>query len=153
VVDINQSLGLLMSFAQKRLQQLVALEAQDLGLTSQQFWVVLLLDNGALDSVQAVGRRIGIDKPAASRLVEALAALGWVRYGEGGDSRRRSVELTGVGRRQAKRFRALAERIVTQMEAGITAAQRSAMDAGLKRIAANLDEALAARGRRSRSRS
>jgi DNA-binding MarR family transcriptional regulator len=154
-VKLEQALGLLVALADKRLQQLISIEAQAFKLTPQQFWVVLLLDDGALGSVQEVGQRIGIDKPAASRLVETLAGLSWVRYGESQDSRRRTVELTLRGRRHARKFRALALRLAEEMEAGITAAQRAAMDAGLKRLIANLDEALARRlrGKNSRSRS
>jgi DNA-binding MarR family transcriptional regulator len=154
-VTLNQTLGLLVALADKRLQQLISIETQAFGLTPQQFWAVLLLDDGALGSVQEVGRRIGIDKPAASRLVETLAGLSWVRYGESQGSRRRSVELTPLGRRQARKFRALALRLAEETEAGISAAQRAAMDAGLKRLIANLDEALARRvrdkNRKSRS--
>ena len=65
-----------------------------------------------------------------------------MRYGEAKDSRRRPVELTPRGRRHAKKFRALALRLTAEMEAGITPAQRAAMDTGLNRLIANLDGAL-----------
>jgi DNA-binding MarR family transcriptional regulator len=158
-VELTEALGLLVALADKRLQQLVSLEALEFALTPQQFWVVLLLDQGALGSVQEVGRRIGIDKPAASRLVDTLAGRSWVRFGSGGDSRRRPVELTARGRRQARRFRQVAMKLAEKIEAGITPAQKTAMDAGLRKLIANLDAALDARaaaatkGRRSKSRS
>ncbi len=146
---------MLVALADRRLQQLVSLEAHAFGVTPQQFWVVMLLDGGALGSVQEVGRRIGIDKPAASRLVEALADLGWVRYGDSADSRRRPVELTARGRRQARRFREVSMRMAAHLESGITPSQRAAMHAGLSRLIENLDQALAERlkDRRSKSRS
>ena len=74
-MTLDQALGMLVALADKRLQQLISIEAGAFALTPQQFWVVLLLDDGALGSVQEVGQRIGIDKPAASRLVETLARL------------------------------------------------------------------------------
>ena len=149
-MELEEALGLLVALADRRLQQLVAVELQQFSVTPQQFWVVLLLAQGAVQSVQEVGRRIGIDKPAASRLVETLAKLGWVRYGESGDSRRRPVELTARGQKQAERFRQVALDLAAEIEAGITPAQRAAMSYGLGRMIANLDAALT--GRRSKSR-
>jgi DNA-binding MarR family transcriptional regulator len=154
-VELEESLGMLVALADKRLQQIVSLEAQKYDITPQQFWVVLLLDGGALDSVQSVGRRIGIDKPAASRLVEALVTLGWARYGDSGDSRRRPVELTARGHRQAARFREVAFELSAAIEEGVSPAQRAAISQGLKRMIANLDGALEkrVRDRSSKSRS
>jgi DNA-binding MarR family transcriptional regulator len=146
-VELEEALGMLVAMADRRLQQLVSVEVQQFEITPQQFWVVLLLAQGALGSVQEVGRRVGIDKPAASRLVETLAKLGWVRYGESGDSRRRLVELTARGQRQAQRFRNVAVALAMEIEAGITPAQRAAMSHGLGRMIANLDGALQKRGR------
>src|SRR5579859_3699122 len=131
--------------ADKRLQQLVSVELQRFRVTPQQFWVVLLLEKSALGSVQEVGRRIGIDKPAASRLVETLLKLGWVRQGASGDSRRRSVELTARGQRQAERFRRLALDLAAEVEDGLGAALRAALSTGLARMIGNLDGALAKR--------
>ena len=134
-------LGMLVSLVQKRIQQLITLELEPLGLTPQQFWVVLLLDEGRLDSVQAVGQRIGIDKPAASRLVEQLVARRWAKL-ERGDGRRRPVELTAAGRRQAAKFRALAMRMAAEMDHGLAPIEEAAMRKGLGRMMANLDAAL-----------
>jgi DNA-binding MarR family transcriptional regulator len=153
-MELEEALGLLVALVDRRMQQLVAVAVQRFAVTPQQYWVVLLLAQGALGSVQEVGRRIGIDKPAASRLVETLVKSGWARYGAS-DSRRRPVELTARGKKQAETFRRLAIELAGEIEGGIPAAQRAAMSAGLGRMIANLDHALAKRvtGKRSKSRS
>jgi DNA-binding MarR family transcriptional regulator len=148
-VKLDASLGLLVSLVQKRIQQLITLELVPFEVTPQQLWVVLLLDDHKLGSVGEVGERIGIDKPAASRLVEQLVERGWARL-EAGDGRRRSVELTAAGRRQAARFRQLALRLSAEIEHGLSADDKAPAAEVLARMMANLDSLM---DKRSKNRS
>lgn len=135
--------GLLVSTAHTKLRQLVALRIEPLGLSSQQFWVMLLLEEGAVGSVQEVGRRIGIDKAAASRLVDKLAARGWVRSARvQTDRRRHGIELTARGRREAARFNRLAVRINREVERGFGPEHRRVLGGLLRQMIDNLDAAL-----------
>ena len=145
---MTDALGYLVAQADKRLQQLVALEMRALRVTPQQFWVLLLLYQGALKSVGEVGERIGIDRPASSRLVMELQRRGWVRL-DPPRERRRPVELTARGKQQAERFRMVAAKLAAAMEEGVQ--QRQVVAEGLMKMISNLDQAI--RGRRSRSRS
>jgi DNA-binding MarR family transcriptional regulator len=140
----EQPPGLLVSTASAKLRQLVAARIAPLGITSQQFWVMLLLGEGALDSVQQIGKLVSVDKAAASRLAEKLAARRWVRTSRSTSDRRRvGIVLTAAGKQTAARFHRLAERINDEVERGLSQKDKRVAQDILQRMIANLDAALA----------
>lgn len=142
-------IGLLVAITRRRIWQVVTAELAPYGTTAQQLWTMILLVQGEADSVLEIARRIGIDKAAASRLVDRLKRRGWIRLVRATRDRRRlKLDLTAEGRRQAEQFERLSERLVREMERGVTAHERRSIQTGLSRVLANL-EALEARHARA----
>jgi DNA-binding MarR family transcriptional regulator len=135
-------LGLLIAMARKLIHQVITIRLEPFALTAQQFWVMLLLLEDAVESVQDMGRKIGVDKPASSRLLKQLAARDWVRFAaDASDRRRLKIELTAAGRRQARQFRGMAMQLSRDLERGLDEAQRELLAQAMRQVIANLSAA------------
>jgi DNA-binding MarR family transcriptional regulator len=144
-------LGLLIVNARRLIYQTMTTRLEPFGVTAQQFWVVMLLFEDAIGGVQDVGQKVGIDKAASSRLVKQLIARGWARFVAGDrDRRRRRVELTAAGRRQAQQFRSMAMQLSRELERGLGEAEKAMLIEAMHQVLANLTAA-AARPARARA--
>jgi DNA-binding MarR family transcriptional regulator len=140
----EQPVGLLISTAHSKIRQLVVKRLAPHGITSQQFWVMLLLAEGAVASVQEIGRLVSVDKAAASRLADKLVARRWVRTTRSKTDRRRvAIELTAAGKQAAARLHHLAEQINDEIERGLSQKDKRIAGDVLRQLIGNLDAALA----------
>jgi DNA-binding MarR family transcriptional regulator len=145
-------IGLLIGIARRKIVQALSALLEASKTTPQQFWVMLLLEERAVTTVLDVSRQIGIDGPAASRLVDRLNRRGWVRLDrDHADGRRLRVELTAPGRRQATDFRKFAMRMSAAIELGLTRTEKNVVAAALRRVIGNLDSVERGGGAPSRS--
>jgi len=121
----QDSLGRLIALARRRLKQAVGRRVAPHGLSSQQFWVLVFLDEEDEPALCNVCAALRMDAPTASRIVSALARRGLVRSIEDPSDRRRSrLALTPGGRALARElqplageFRAAVERDLSRREA------------------------------------
>jgi DNA-binding MarR family transcriptional regulator len=108
--------------------------------------LVALLDFAPSGPVRMLSQVVGLTHSGAVRLVNRLAAAGYVQRGPGTDSRSVTVALTAQGRSAAQRIREHRERVITGALAGLTGTQRGQLTAACEMIIANLtDQRLARR--------
>jgi DNA-binding MarR family transcriptional regulator len=100
--------------------------------------LVALLDFAPSGPVQRLSQVVGLTHSGAVRLVNRLAAAGYVARGPGTDSRSVTVALTGQGRRAAQRIREHREQAITAALAGLTGPHRAQLAAACELIIANL---------------
>ncbi len=136
----QDTIGFLIATARRRLELRVAdmLLADD--LTPQQFWILLLVLQGAELSSSDVAGRVSMDKATASRLIDRLVKRGWlVLRADPRDRRRSVIELTPEGRRHVERLELAAAQLDQEMVRGLDEPERARLSAALKRVIANLD--------------
>jgi DNA-binding MarR family transcriptional regulator len=100
--------------------------------------LVALLDFAPAGPVRMLSQVVGLTHSGAVRLVNRLAAAGYVERGPGADSRSVTVALTGQGRSAAQRIREHRQRVITGALTGLTAAQRGTLTAACEVVIANL---------------
>ena len=100
--------------------------------------LVALLDFAPSRPVRMLSQVVGLTHSGAVRLVDRLAAAGYVERGPGPDSRSVTVALTGQGRRAAERIREQRQQVISAALAGLTGPQRGQLTAACELIIANL---------------
>lgn len=100
--------------------------------------LVALLDFAPSGPVRMLSQVVGLTHSGAVRLVNRLAAAGYVARGAGTDSRSVTVTLTAQGRSAAHRIREHREQVISAALAGLTGPQRSQLTAACEVIIANL---------------
>jgi DNA-binding MarR family transcriptional regulator len=136
--------SLLVTIVRKRIYQLTTERLAPHNVTAQQFWVLLLLQDHLVESVGDITRIIGVDKAAASRIVEKLADRGLVHNTRSTEDRRRlGLQLTDKGRRETAKLNQLADQLVYDIEQGFSPDERGQLSTLLKRLLGNVDRALA----------
>jgi DNA-binding MarR family transcriptional regulator len=85
-------------------------------------------------TVDAMGRVLGLTPSGAVRLVDRLAAAGYVTRGPGVDGRSRSVSLTRKGQRAAARVSAARTNILATALSGLSTVERGQLHGLLGRV-------------------
>ena len=133
-------MGLLIAAARRQMKRAVTARVQVHGLTAQQFWALINIDEADGPSLGEIAARLRMDPPTASRAVTQLLRRKLVKAeGDRGDRRRLRLRLTGAGRAKIVALRALAAELRGSAVHGLTQEEEEALRALLKKILSNLD--------------
>jgi DNA-binding MarR family transcriptional regulator len=132
--------GVLIAAARRRIKQAVLARVSELGLTAQQFWILVAIHENPGISQIGIASRTRADAPTISRALAPLVARGLVQTEPDPEDRRR-MRLSGTpaGRRFARTLVPVAREIREAIVAGMSEAELEALRAGLERVVANLD--------------
>ncbi|SEK88980.1 MarR family winged helix-turn-helix transcriptional regulator [Streptacidiphilus jiangxiensis] len=113
-----------------------ALDAFELGLKPKHVAVMVVLGAGAAASQQELAARMGVAPSLVVSLADHLEQLGAVqRVRDPHDRRRQVLTLTSDGRRLLDRCEAAGRALDDELAAGLTVAQRAALDEALRLLA------------------
>ena len=147
----QEPIGLLVAVVRRRIKQTVSALVREFDLSPQQFWMLVAIARDEGCSLGEVAERLRMDAPTACRVVATLVRRKLVHSGADPADRRRSrVVLTPSGRAAADRLLPIAGEVRAAVEAGLTAAERAVLVAGLRKVIANL-ESFRANGDAARS--
>jgi DNA-binding MarR family transcriptional regulator len=139
----KQPIGLLAAAVRRRVKQLVLSRVEPLGLSLQQFWILVGIAECPGGSQCEIAGAHLIDEPSASRVVRTLITRGWVRtVRDEPDRRRVRVELTPAGRKVATGLLPIARSVREAIDAPLGPEERERTCLALGKIVAHL-EALA----------
>lgn len=134
------SLGLLIGAARRRIKQVVWNWLGPLGLTPQQFWILLVLHESGPMSLHELAERIWADDPTACRVVRTLTDRGLLRSdADPTHGRRRLIRLDAEGRRMAPGLADLARSFRGGLEEGLAPAELLRLKRSLRHVLQNLD--------------
>ena len=102
--------------------------------------LIALLDFTPSDTVRRLSQVIGLTHSGTVRLVDRLAAAGYLRRGPGDDMRSLKVALTSEGRTEALRLRQGREKAVIAALAGLSRTKCDGLTRACEAIVANLTE-------------
>jgi DNA-binding MarR family transcriptional regulator len=110
------------------------------GLTPQQFWALVNIDEADHPSLGEIARRLRLDAPTASRAVAQLIRRKLVKaQGDRGDRRRLRFHLTPQGRARIAALRAIAADLRSAAVHGLSREEEETLRALLRKIISNLD--------------
>lgn len=140
-------LGSLISGVRSRLVQVYQARVADLGLTAQQYWVLMVLQEEGPLCLRQVAERVWCDEPTASRLLKALLKGGWVTVGpDPAHGRRLRIQVAETRRPQIDALHREALGLRQGLRAGLTAEEEAQLRALLLRLLHNLDHLEARKG-------
>jgi DNA-binding MarR family transcriptional regulator len=132
--------GLLIAVARRRIKQAVLARAARHGLSLQQFWVLVALQEREGPSQGELAAALRMDAPTASRVVAALVRRRLVRTEvDALDRRRTHVLLTRTGIELARALTRSADEIRGALVHGMTAAEVEVLRVGLQRVITNME--------------
>jgi DNA-binding MarR family transcriptional regulator len=132
--------GILIAAARRRIKQAVLSRVADLGLTAQQFWMIVAIHEHPGISQAEIAHRVRADPPSISRALTPLVARKIARAEpDPADRRRMRVSLSPAGRRLARELAPVAREIREAVVAGMTPAEVAALNEALHRVVENLD--------------
>jgi DNA-binding MarR family transcriptional regulator len=133
-------LGRLIGAARRRLKQAVGRRVSRFGLSSQQFWVLVHLDEEDGPALVGLCAVLRIDPPTASRIIAALTRRGLVRAIEDPKDRRRArLRLTAEGRALARELAPLAAEFRAAVERDLTRRESVELRRLLRKVITGLD--------------
>jgi DNA-binding MarR family transcriptional regulator len=110
------------------------------GLTPQQFWLLVNIEEADGPSLGQMAQRVRMDAPTASRAVAQLLRLKLVKtQGDRGDRRRLRLWLTPAGKSKIGALRALAAELRGATVHGLTREEEQTLRVLLRKIVANFD--------------
>jgi DNA-binding MarR family transcriptional regulator len=110
------------------------------GLTPQQFWVLVNIDEAHGASLGRIAERLRMDAPTASRAVAQLQKRKLVAAeGDRSDRRRLSLRLTPAGRAKMGPLRGLAAELRSSSLYGLTRDEEENLRGLLRKMIAKLD--------------
>jgi DNA-binding MarR family transcriptional regulator len=134
------TLGHLIGAARRRIKQALWLQLQPLGLTPQQFWVLLVVDQHGSLSLHELADQVWMDDPTASRVVKALVERRLLlSLADPAHGRRRAIQLGPEGQRLQPQLRTLARTFREHIEGGINPRAEAQLRQGLERVIANME--------------
>lgn len=137
---LNAGPGTLAAAVRRRMKHLIAGRLQPYGLTLQQFWVILVLQEQGPSSLHPLAQKVWMDDPTASRVVKALVERGLLRtQPDPRHGRRILITLNPFAESLAKELAALAEEIRTGLVQDMAPAQLEALKEGLHAMIENID--------------
>lgn len=132
--------GLLLAGLRRRQRQAVEARVGNLGLSSQQFWILEAIAQRGECCLGELLSTLPMDQPTASRVLSALQDRRLVQMeSDLQDRRRRRVRLTAQGKRLAVHCSAIAKQIRKALLVGFAQAEIAALSDCLARMVANLD--------------
>jgi len=136
----QESLARLIAVARRRLKQTVGSRVSHHGLSAQQFWVLVHLDEEDGPPLVRVCEALRIDAPTASRIVAALSRRGLVRPAvDPADRRRTRLGLTPAGRALARDMQPLAHEFRGAVERELSRAEARELRRLLNKVITGLD--------------
>jgi MarR family transcriptional repressor of emrRAB len=102
--------------------------------------LIAMLDFTPGGTIRALSQVLGLTHSGAVRLVDRLAAAGYVERAAGPDARSRRLQLTRSGRAAARRVRAARETALALAVRGLTPAEQDALTALSERLVAQLTD-------------
>lgn len=137
---VKEPVGLLIAAARQRMKRAVHDRVAPHGLTPQQFWVLVNIDEMEGPSLGEIAARLRLDAPTASRAVTQLLRRKLVKAeGDRGDRRRLRLCLTPLGRERIGLLRALAAELRSADVHGLTREEEETLRRLLRKMIANLD--------------
>lgn len=110
------------------------------GLTAQQFWALVNIDEAEGPSLGEIAQRLRMDAPSASRAVTQLLRRKLVKSeGDRGDRRRLRLRLTPAGRGKITALRHLAAELRGAAVHGLSHDEETLLRTLLRKIIANLE--------------
>ena len=136
----NEPVGLLIAAARASMKRAVTDRVRPHGLTPQQFWALIHIDEADGPSLGEVAARLRMDPPAASRAVTQLLKRKLVvAEGDAGDRRRLRLQLTRAGKARIGALRGLAGQLRGAAVHGLTRDEEQTLRTLLRKIIVNLD--------------
>ena len=138
----KEPVGLLIGAARRQLKRFVTARVRPFGLTSQQFWVLVNIEEARGSSLGEMAARLRMDAPTASRAVAQLLKRALVKSeGDRGDRRRLRLKLTSAGRAKIGPLRELAAEL--RAAHGLSREEEETLRSLLRKSLANLDALVA----------
>lgn len=135
----REPIGLLAAAVRRAIKAAVAARAEPLGVSSQQFWMLVAILEAPGCTQAQLAARMRADEPSVSRVMRTLVLRGWVRTHRGEDDRRcLHVALTSAGRALARRLQRHAAGIREAVEQPLTAEEAATTRASLQKVAESL---------------
>ncbi|HET9752988.1 MAG TPA: MarR family winged helix-turn-helix transcriptional regulator [Myxococcales bacterium] len=133
-------MGLLIAAARRQMKRVVEERVRPHGLTPQQFWLLVNIDEAEGPSLGEMAHRLRMDAPSASRAVAKLLRSKLVKtQGDRGDRRRLRLWLTPAGKAKIGDLRALAAELRGGTVHGLTRNEEETLRVLLRKIVLNLD--------------
>jgi len=130
-----------MALARRRQRQAVEMRVRDLGLSNQQFWLLVALVERQGASLAEILSALPMDQPTASRVLAALSRRKLVRLdSDPADRRRRRMVLTPRGEQFGARCLLVAEQVRQAVVAHFSSDEIATLRGWLRRMVDNLDE-------------
>jgi len=140
-VRAKEPVGLLIAAARRRMKRAVQVRVTPHGLTAQQFWVLVNIDEANGPSLGEISARLRLDAPTTSRAVTQLLDRKLVKAeGDRADRRRVRLRLTAQGRDRIPILRKLAAELRGVAVHGLTRADEDKLRSLLQKLITNLDE-------------
>jgi len=137
----HAQVGLLLAAVRRRQRQAVESRVADLGLSSQQFWVLEAIAQQGKCTFGEVLVGLPLDQPTASRVLAELRNRQLVEVSlDAHDRRRRKLSLTLNGSRMAQRCGTIAKQIRNALSAEFSERELADLVASLERILQNFDD-------------
>ena len=137
----HAQVGLLLAAVRRRQRQAVESRVVDVGLSSQQFWVLEAIAQQGKCSFGELLVDLPLDQPTASRVLAELRSRDLVEISmDSEDRRRRQLGLTPHGVRMAKRCGSIAKQIRKALSAGFSGRELDDLATFLERILCNFDD-------------
>jgi DNA-binding MarR family transcriptional regulator len=141
-LQAQRQTGFLIGLVRSRIRQYAGERARAHGLTTTQFWILVLLDEQGPMTLGALGNRVCVDAPAASRVVDGMVKAGQLRRTTDAADRRKSLlELTKVGQRVVVPLRQTAAEVRARVSRDLTAREHATLRALLEKVLCDGDPA------------
>ena len=138
---MKEPVGLLIAAARRKMKRAVHERVAPHGLTTQQFWALVNIDEADRPSLREVAERMRMDAPTASRAVTQLLRRQLVKAeGDRNDRRLLRLQLTRKGRAKIGALRHLAAELRGAAVHGLTRDEEETLRTLLRKVIGNLDE-------------
>jgi DNA-binding MarR family transcriptional regulator len=142
-MDVSKRLGLRIRRAMFALRRLLMSRLAPLGVTHEQYLILLYLDEEDGITQKELARRSFTNPNTVTDIVRHLEAGGFVRRSTDQDDRRAlRVQITPKGRAFRERLIGMANEITDQVLAGLSSADRQAFLRGLDVVAEAAEQSL-----------
>ncbi len=139
-MDQDEPIGLLIGAVRRRIKQAVGSRVRRYRLTTQQFWILVVIDEHPGLSLGELAAHLRMDTPTASRVVFALMNRKLVQVREDATDRRRAcLHLGPPAAVMARELHALATAIRAAVIRGLSAAEQRALQGSLRKIVTNME--------------
>lgn len=137
---MREPVGLLIAAARRRMKRAVTERVRAHGLTAQQFWALINIEEADGPSLGEIAERLRMDPPTASRAVTQLLRMKLVRaQGDARDRRKLRLRLSRAGAARLPALRELAAELRSAAVHGLTAEEEESLRRLLRKIIGNLD--------------